>query len=623
MNLKSASKIQIAFLAALVFLLSLSIISYNRIKNLVQSGILVNHSGIVKLELEKTFVNLRDAGTNQRGYVLTADTAYLHHFYQSEGGVKFHLKTLDSLTRDNPAQQQHLQILKTFVDKRLDYLKLHLNDKRNTEVTQKEWLIAKAQLDDVRAEIDRMIAVENHLLNSRNREMRRAELITPFVTVVLIVSCLLVLLVAYYKINDDLKVARSLQQQLANRTQELEKNLKELSSQKTISETLLNQLKKTEETYHRMVDEVQDYAIIFLNRDGIIQNWNKGAEKIKGYTAKEIIGEKFTVFYAKEDREQKLPQQLITEALLHGRAIHEGWRVRKNGTKFWGSVVMAAVHDNDQNIIGFTKVTRDLTEKKITEDQLKANAAQLQQQNNILAQKNAELTQFAYVSSHDLQEPLRKIQTFATRILEKNDLAVTPLVSDYLLRIQNAAQRMQTLIEDLLAYSRTSSDERKFELSDLNMLVQEVVTELGERIAEKNAVVTFNPMPSIKIIPFQFHQLLTNLINNSLKFSREHVSPDISITGNIIPADEITGLTDADYKNYFHLSVKDNGIGFEQEYSKKIFEVFQRLHGRMDYKGTGIGLAICKKIVENHHGIITADSSLGAGAVFNVYIPLG
>src|SRR5690606_39065495 len=171
-------------------------------------------------------------------------------------------------------------------------------------------------------------------------------------------------------------------------------------------------LKKSEERYHKMIDEVQDYAILLLDCDGFIQNWNKGAEKIKGYSEKEIIGKNFRIFYLEEDRKNNLPETLINQAFETGRAQHEGWRLRKDGSKFWGSIVITALHDDEDNIIGFSKVTRDLTERKLAEDQAKSYAMDIEF-------RNKQLEEYAYIASHDLQEPLRKIQVFS-ELLERN-----------------------------------------------------------------------------------------------------------------------------------------------------------------------------------------------------------
>jgi len=400
----------------------------------------------------------------------------------------------------------------------------------------------------------------------------------------------------------------------------LEKQVQERTSELIQSN---ESLKKSEERYHLMVEEVQDYAILYLNREGIVENWNKGAEKIKGYKTSEIVGESFSVFYTDEDRENGLPQQLLALAEQTGRAGQEGWRVRKDGTRFWASVVITAVHNEAHEVIGFSKVTHDLTEKKKASDELKRSARELKQKNNDLEKMNQELESFAYISSHDLQEPLRKIQTFSTQIMEKEIDRLSESGKDKFLRMQKAAKRMQKLIEDLLTYSRTNSAERNFEKINLHQLLEEVKEELKEELNQKNATIEAVVVCDLKIIPFQFRQLLLNLISNSLKFIVDKRLPYIKISSETGMGSEFGNEDLSKKKKYCHIRISDNGIGFDQKYNKKIFEVFQRLHGKNEYGGTGIGLAIVKKIVENHHGVITAHGVVDQGASFDIYIPEG
>jgi light-regulated signal transduction histidine kinase (bacteriophytochrome) len=234
---------------------------------------------------------------------------------------------------------------------------------------------------------------------------------------------------------------------------------------------------------------------------------------------------------------------------------------------------------------------------------------------------NKELLAFTYVSSHDLQEPLRKIQTFVTIILDKENQNLSENGKYNFSRIQLAAGRMQQLIEDLLAFSRISTTEHKFEETDLNIIIEEVKTELKDTIAEKNAIIETTELCPVNIIFFQFRQLMYNLISNALKFSNPDVPPHIIIRSRIVKGNKLNNEKLSPEKNYCHITVKDNGIGFEPHFSQRIFEVFQKLHSKEEYAGTGIGLAIVKKIVENHNGIITATSELKNGATFDIYIP--
>ena len=245
----------------------------------------------------------------------------------------------------------------------------------------------------------------------------------------------------------------------------------------------------------------------------------------------------------------------------------------------------------------------------------------LENKNIELVQSNAELASFAYIASHDLQEPLRKIQTFASRIVEIDFNNLSENGREHLKRMQNSAKRMQTLIDDLLTYSRTNTVDREFKSVDLGLLVEEVKGDLKEEIQQKNATIEADGMCKVIVIPFQFRQLLYNLISNSLKFSSLQYHPQIKIQSQIVKGEKLNEERLSKENKYCHISIMDNGIGFEQQYSEKIFELFQRLHGKAQYNGTGIGLAIVKKIVENHKGIITAKSDTNQGATFDIYIP--
>lgn len=370
-------------------------------------------------------------------------------------------------------------------------------------------------------------------------------------------------------------------------------------------------VKSTERRYQKMIDEVEDYAIIMLDVNGIIQNWNKGAQKIKGYTEEEIIGKHFSIFYPKEDQQRGLPEKLIGQAAAEGKAIHEGWRVRKDGSSFWGSVVITAMHDNDGSIIGFSKVTRDLTERKLAEQQILKYTQQLESQNK-------ELQKFAFAAAHDMKEPLRKIQLYNSMVLEAEELLLSARQKDYLLRAADAAKRMQGLIDDMLSFTKVSEQSIAFENVNLQDVVEELTTFFAETLEDTGGKIIATNLPGMYGIPFQVRQLLENLIGNSLKYHRKGVPPEIVVTAGV---ESILNPSTGRQENILLLTVADNGIGFDQHYAMKIFEMFERLHTRDEYPGTGIGLAICRKIVENHRGTIQATSQPGEGAVFNIYLP--
>jgi PAS domain S-box-containing protein len=413
-------------------------------------------------------------------------------------------------------------------------------------------------------------------------------------------------LIGFTKVTRDLTARKIAEDRLNNVAEELiQKN---------------EALRQSEERYHRMIAEVQDYAIILLDKKGYIENWNTGAGYIKGYSAEEIIGKNFRIFYPREDIENNLPERLLYEATVNSKSIHEGWRIRKNGTRFWGSTVITALHDKANNVIGFSKVTRDLTDKKKAEDALRESARQLDLKNKLLERLNDQLSSFAYVAGHDLKEPLRKIQTFASRLAQIEPLSEKG--SAYLEKINNGALRMKILIEDLLAYSQITNDDRKFESVDLNTVISAVVSDLEIPVQQQDAIIETKPLPVISGVSFQFHQLFLNLISNSLKFAKPDERPVITVSHRIADKDESRKLFPHTEKLYHVITVKDNGIGFEQEYATRIFDVFQRLHPKEAFSGTGIGLAIVKRVTENHGGVVLAESKPGLGAAFHLYLPV-
>lgn len=372
---------------------------------------------------------------------------------------------------------------------------------------------------------------------------------------------------------------------------------------------------RSEEQYHKMIEEVEDYAILLMDKEGIILNWNKGAEKIKGYREEEIVGKHFRTFYRPEDREKRLPEQLIARAISEGKATHEGWRIRKDGTAFWGSIVITALHDRENNIIGFSKVTRDLTEKKNAEDRITQYANELEAQNR-------ELQQFAYAAAHDMKEPLRKVLFYTSAVLEKLQDQLPDREMNYLKLAADASKRMQGLIDDLLVYTKSSSSAAIFEQVDLAAIMEEIKIFYQDTIDRTGAVIQAGPLPVILAIPFQIRQLLENMLGNALKYCRHDRTPFIQISCDQVAGSAVRELATSEYDLFYRITIKDNGIGFEPRYAEKIFEMFERLHGRDNYPGTGIGLALCKKIVQNHKGWIKAEGHPEEGAKFFIYLPV-
>ena len=261
----------------------------------------------------------------------------------------------------------------------------------------------------------------------------------------------------------------------------------------------------------------------------------------------------------------------------------------------------------------------EINERRASEEMVTQLNQQLMQNIHLLETANRELDRFAFMASHDLQEPLRKIRTFGDLLGMKFKDQLDSEAKTYISRIQNAAERMQTLIKDILAFSRVSDEKENFVRSDLNQIIQEVLVDLDSTVQEKQAVINVEAFPQIDVNPGLIRPLFFNLIGNALKYSRKDVLPVIYIR-NIQPgAPKKEAVAEI---GYCRITVEDNGIGFDQVYAEQVFDMFRRLHVNKDYEGTGIGLALCKKIVEKHHGFITAESTPNVGSVFTVTLPV-
>ncbi|HYV91843.1 MAG TPA: PAS domain-containing protein [Chitinophagales bacterium] len=397
----------------------------------------------------------------------------------------------------------------------------------------------------------------------------------------------------------------------------------------TKEEQLIGQLKENEETFRQLIYNAPD-AVVVIDEHSMILLWNPKAEEIFGWKADEAIGKSLL--------ETIIPQRYGRVHLDGLHRLHTTGKSRvlnktleimalnKSGQEFYIALTIARSRRADIPVFVF--FIRDISNEKKAEMELEENRNRLAQLNQSLEQKNQELERsnqelmsFNYIASHDLQEPLRKIKMFTNRIMDMSPSYMPDGIKDSFNRIINSAERMQTLIDDLLSFSRTSSGEKVFESVDLNGMLDEVQNSLKHSLEEKNGKIISSPLPALRVIRFQFQQLLENIISNAIKYSKKDLAPQIKITSALVKGNQIVNENAKPDKNYCRIRIADNGIGFDQQHAKRIFELFQRLHGKSEYSGTGIGLAICKKIVDNHNGFITAEGRAGAGAVFNIFIP--
>ncbi|RFM31292.1 PAS domain-containing protein [Chitinophaga silvisoli] len=378
-------------------------------------------------------------------------------------------------------------------------------------------------------------------------------------------------------------------------------------------------LRLSEEKF-RVLGETLPQMIWTTDPEGRLNYASKRYFEFTGMTLEQLNGVGWFTVIHPEDLIRNLP--VWKDAVAKGIEYQIEHRMKKaDGTYRWHLTRTVPQKDTEGNVKMWVGSTTDIHEGKMFIDKLEAEVQartkELQKSNDDLRNSNEELAQFAYVASHDLQEPLRKIQTFTSRLLETEYKNISDKGKDYFNRMQAAAQRMRQLIEDLLSFSRTSNNgEQLFEYVDLTQVLLRVKEQLSDQIDKKEAVIEYDLLPVLSAIPYQMEQLFMNLLNNALKFSRKGVKPLIKVKMEDNVYTLVGGLP------HHKITIADNGIGFDPQFSERIFQVFQRLHVRNQFEGTGIGLAICKKIMDNHKGVITAEGFPDQGSVFTLLFPV-
>lgn len=369
-------------------------------------------------------------------------------------------------------------------------------------------------------------------------------------------------------------------------------------------------LRWSEERYRSLIEQVGDYAIFMMDEKGRIVSWNEGAKRINGYTADEIIGKYFSIFYPEEDIIKGKPAYELKIAREEGQYEEEGWRLRKDGSRFWASIVITPILNNQGILIGYSKVSRDLTEKieaartlKDSHNRYRSLAEELRKTNTELTYANQELEQFTSIVSHDLQEPIRTIKSFLQLIDMKLTDEQSADLKTYINKTIGAASRMRELIQNLLQYSQLSKGEIIKEKVKVKELVNQALQNLKGAVEASNAdVKIYSDIETVYGNRIQLVQLMQNLLSNALKFT-DGKRPEVKITA-------------VQENGHPKFAVSDNGIGIDEGDLSKLFEIFRRLNTKKDYPGTGIGLAICKKIVDRHDGRIWPVSQPGKGTTF-------
>lgn len=390
---------------------------------------------------------------------------------------------------------------------------------------------------------------------------------------------------------------------------------------------VFNQLHDSERRFQNLVTDATVGIIVLIGKDMVVEIVNDAYGRLVGRSREELLGKPlFSVVPETEPYFRSIHEEVRTTGEPVYLSEHP-YFVFVNGEKKEGflNLVYQPYRGGDGHVQGVMvlcqDVTAQVTAKLKMEEIVAERTRELAAANRHLQRSNAELAQFAYIASHDLQEPIRKVATF-TQMLEAALGDTTDRQQHYLDKIKNASSRMLLLIRDVLTFSQLSRETDLVRETDLGVIMDNIVDDLELLIDQKHATVTYGKLPAVEAVPLQMSQLFGNLISNALKFTRNDSIPVITISGVLLDTAALKSYPMLDTRcGYYHLEVSDNGIGFDQHYAEQIFEIFQRLHGKKEFEGTGIGLAMCKKILQNHHGHIYATSGAGQGATFHILIP--
>jgi PAS domain S-box-containing protein len=369
----------------------------------------------------------------------------------------------------------------------------------------------------------------------------------------------------------------------------------------------LTERREAEQQYRRLIEGVSDYAIYSLDANGHVTSWNAGARRLKGYETQEILGQHFSRFYENEDAKKGLPQHVLSTAAREGHFEGEGWRVRKDGTKFWSSVVVTPIRNEEGTLIGFSKITRDVSDRKALLDKIQQHSEELELRIRQQEQTNSELEAFSYSVSHDLRAPLRAIDGFSNIILEEFGENLPEQAKDYLHEVITAAGRMNRLVQDLLDYSRLARIDLEAAPVNVAAAIEDACNQLD---AEARSRISLDVDPALQVRAHAavVRQAVFNLINNALKFTKPSTLPKVEVKA-------------CRRGKEVRIQVKDEGIGIAPQHRERVFQVFERLHNAEEYPGTGIGLAIVKRGITRMGGSIGLESELGKGSTFEIRLP--
>jgi PAS domain S-box-containing protein len=538
-----------------------------------------------------------DAETGQRGYLLTGDPDYLEPYQNAQAHLRESLNTLRQAIHDHTVQQQRLSAWQEQIEKKMGEMavtiSLYSQPETRTEAIE---LVRNGSgndlMDQIRNSADDFIETQQNLFNQYDRDSHAAASLARW-TLASVTAVGTVLAAAAFAL---------IGREMATRLAFTEDRLRLLNAERQARADADEHARR-----FRLLAETMPQLVWAARPDGTPNYFNSGWVAHTGLSVEQSCQEWYLALHP-DDFERT--RECWQKCCQTGELYDIEYRLRdREGNYRWFLSRGAPLHDASGQIIQWIGTCTDIDDQKRTREQLEA---MVRERTTELERSNRALQEFAVVASHDLQEPLRKIQAFGDRLSDRFGNALTDAGKDYIQRMLSASGRMRVLIDDLLAFSRVTTKARPFEQVDLNRVAQDVVGDLEIRLRQTQGRIEIAPLPSLFADPMQMRQLFQNLFANALKFHRPDQPPLVQVKAEMIH----------DPEPAWRITVSDNGIGFEEKYLPRIFEVFQRLHSRDEYEGTGIGLAICRKIVERHGGQITARSQPNTGSTFEIVLPI-